>query len=160
MNLLLESFFESYGLIIILVVAFALIMVYYYLRNRKFQQSESDFHGSLKIGDKVKTYSGFYGEVAKITNTTEGKIVTLKLGEGAYIDVDIRALMAMDMREELPEEPVAEEKPVEEHKEEVEEKPEEENEEKPADAEKELEEKVEEKEQKEKKPRKLRKKAE
>ena len=152
MNLLLESFFESYGLIIILVAAFALIMVYYYLRNRKFQQSESDFHGSLKIGDKVKTYSGFYGEVAKITNTTEGKIVTLKLGEGAYIDVDIRALMAMDMREELPEEPVAEEKPVEERKEEVEAKPEEEKEE--------LKEEAKEEQPKEKKPRKPRKKAE
>ena len=153
MNLLLESFFESYGLIIILVVAFALIMVYYYLRNRKFQQTESDFHGSLKIGDKVKTYSGFYGEVAKITNTTEGKIVTLKLGNYAFIDVDIRALMAIDMREELPEEP-AKEEPV------AEEKPEEKKEEKPAEAEKELEEKVEEKEPKEKKPRKPRKKAE
>ncbi len=152
MNLLLESFFESYGLIIILVVAFALIMVYYYLRNRKFQQTESDFHGSLKIGDKVKTYSGFYGEVAKITNTTEGKIVTLKLGEGAYIDVDIRALMAMDMREELSEEPVAEEKPVEEHKEKVEAKPEEEKEE--------LKEEAKEEQPKEKKPRKPRKKAE
>ena len=152
MNLLLESFFESYGLIIILVAAFALIMVYYYLRNRKFQQSESDFHGSLKIGDKVKTYSGFYGEVAKVTNTTEGKIVTLKLGEGAYIDVDIRALMAMDMREELPEEPVAEEKPIEERKEKVEVKPEEEKEE--------LKEEAKEEQPKEKKPRKPRKKAE
>ena len=150
MNLLLESFFESYGLIIILVVAFALIMVYYYLRNRKFQQTESDFHGSLKTGDKVKTYSGFYGEVEKITNTTEGKIVTLKLGEGAYIDVDIRALMALDMREELPEEPVVEEKPAEEPKKEEKEE------------EKQSEEKVEEREEKpkEKKPRKSRKKAE
>ncbi len=150
MNLLLESFFESYGLIIILVVAFALIMVYYYLRNRKFQQTESDFHGSLKIGDKVKTYSGFYGEVAKITNTTEGKIITLKLGEGAYIDVDIRALMALDMREELPEEPVAAEKPAEEPKEE---KPEEEKAEENTAEEKE-------EQPQEKKPRKPRKKAE
>ena len=145
MDLLLESFFESYGLIIILVVAFALIMVYYYLRNRKFQQSESDFHGSLKIGDKVKTYSGFYGEVAKLTNTTEGKIVTLKLGEGAYIDVDIRALMAMDMREEIKEEPVAEEK-----KEEL----------KPEAKEEEKKEEVEEKQPEDKKPRRPRKKAE
>ena len=104
MNLLLESFFESYGLIIILVVAFALIMVYYYLRNRKFQQSESEFHSALKEGTKVKTYSGFYGEVAKITETTDGKVVTLKLGKGVFIDVDIRALMAVDMKEEIKEE--------------------------------------------------------
>lgn len=104
MNLLLESFFESYGLIIILVAAFALIMLYYYLRNRKFQQSESEFHSSLKEGTKVKTYSGFYGEVAKITETTDGKVVTLKLGNGVFIDVDIRALMAIDMKEEIKEE--------------------------------------------------------
>ena len=127
MNLLLESFFESYGLIIILVLAFALIMVYYYVRNRKFQQSESEFHNSLKVGTKVKTYSGFYGEVAKVTNTTDGKVVTLKLGEGVYIDVDIRALMAVDMKEEVTEEEVkpqveepAKKEPVEEPKDEPE----------------------------------------
>ena len=119
MDLLLANFFESYGLIIVLVGAFALIMVYYYLRNRKFQQSEFEFHNQLKIGDKVKTYSGFYGEIAKITDTTDGRIITLKLGEGAFIDVDIRALMQIDTREELP--PEEEEKPAEEKAEKVEE---------------------------------------
>ena len=135
MNLLLDNFFESYGLIIILVVFFAMIMGYYFLRNRRFQQNEAFFVESLKEGSKVKTYSGFYGEVVKITNTTEGKVATLKLGEGAYIDVDIRALMSLDAREELPEEPVEKpedestpiemedekkEEPVEEVKEEIE----------------------------------------
>ena len=129
MNLLLESFFESYGLIIILVVFFAIIMGYYFLRNRKFQQNEAQFVDALKEGSKVKTYSGFYGEVVKITNTTEGKVATLKLGEGVLIDVDIRALMSLDSREELPEEPVEAEK-VEEVKEEPkEEMPEEKQEE-------------------------------
>ena len=136
MDLLLESFFESYGLIIILVAAFALIMVYYYLRNRKFQQSESEFHSSLKEGTRVKTYSGFYGVVVKVRETTDGKVVTLKLGEGVFIDVDIRALMAVDMKQEIVEEPkpVAEPEPVkepeevkaEEHAEPAEEKAEEE----------------------------------
>ena len=151
MNLLLESFFESYGLIIILVAAFALIMVYYYLRNRKFQQSESEFHSSLKEGTKVKTYSGFYGEVVKITNTTDGKVVTLKLGEGVLIDVDIRALMGVDMKEEVPEEPAPEEPKAEEEK--VEEPAEEKEEEKPAE-EKEEEKPAEEKEAPKKRGRK------
>lgn len=105
--MLLQSFFESYGLIIILLAGFGLIMVYYFLKNRKFQQTENDFQSSLKVGDKVKTYSGFYGVVEKITNTTDGKVVTLKLGENAYIDVDIRALMGIDQKQEVKEEPVA-----------------------------------------------------
>lgn len=138
--MLLESFFESYGLIIILLAGFALIMLYYFLKNRKFQQTENDFQSSLKVGDKVKTYSGFYGVVEKITNTTDGKVVTLKLGENAYIDVDIRALMGIDQKQEVKEEPVApqaeeskeikaeEEKPAEK----VEEKAEEKIEEQPA----------------------------
>ena len=103
MNLLLETFFEQYGLIIILLVAFALIMVYYFLKNRKFQQSENEFQTALKVGDKVKTYSGFYGTIEKITETTDGKVVTLRLGEKATVDVDIRALMGLDAKEELKE---------------------------------------------------------
>jgi len=117
MNTLLASFFEQYGLIIILVVAFVGMMVYYYVRNKKYQQTEVDFQTKLKKGDKVKTYSGFYGEVEKITETTDGKVVTLKLGENCYIDVDIRALMAIDSKREIVDEPKVEttvaEEPVE-----------------------------------------------
>ncbi len=114
----LESFFESYGLIIILLVAFALIMLYYFFRNKKFQQTENEFHTSLKVGDKVKTYSGFYGTVEKITETTDGKVVTLKLGKNTFIDVDIRALMGIDYKEEIKETPVekVESEKVEEEK--------------------------------------------
>lgn len=108
MNILLASFFEQYGLIIILVVAFVGMMVYYYVRNKKYQQTEVDFQTKLKKGDKVKTYSGFYGEVEKITETTDGKVVTLKLGENCYIDVDIRALMAIDSKREIVDEPKVE----------------------------------------------------
>ena len=105
MNLLLATFFEQYGLIIILLLGFALMMGYYFLRNKKFQQTENDFQNALKVGDKVKTYSGFYGTVEKITETTDGKVVSLRLGENAVIDVDIRALMGLDLKEEVKPEP-------------------------------------------------------
>ena len=107
MNLLLASFFEQYGLIIILVVAFALIMVYYYLKSKKYRETEDNFQNSLKVGDKVKTYSGFYGTVENITNTTDGKVITLRLGENATVDVDIRALMNIDEKTVVVDEPVA-----------------------------------------------------
>ena len=135
MNNLLATFFEQYGLIIILVLGFGLMMVYYFLRNRKFQQTENDFQTALKVGDKVKTYSGFYGTVEKITETTDGKVITLRLGENATVDVDIRALMGLDLKEEVKEEPAPAEKPEEVKEEPVEEKleePAEKEEEKPA----------------------------
>ena len=141
MNNLLATFFEQYGLILILLLAFALMMAYYFLKNRKFQQTENDFQNSLKVGDKVKTYSGFYGTVVKITNTTDGKVISLKLGENAVIDVDIRALMGLDLKEELKEVPAENvEEKAEEPKEEVKEE-----EEKPVEEAKELEEKPEKK---------------
>ncbi len=97
------SFFESYGLLIILIVAFALIMLSYYFRNKKFQDNEQKFQTALKKGDRVKTYSGFYGEVEKISETTDGKVVTLKLGTKSYIDVDIRAISGLDAKRDISE---------------------------------------------------------
>ena len=116
MNLLLETFFEQYGLIIILILAVGLFMGYYYFRSKKYQQTEATFHSSLKIGDKVKTYSGFYGTISKITETTDGKIITLQLGGNAFVEVDVRAIAGLDAKEEI----IEEEKPAE-----PEEKPEE-----------------------------------
>ena len=107
--MLLDTFFEQYGILIILLVAFAAIMLLYYLRNKKYRQAEADFQTQLKVGDKVKTYSGFYGTVEKLTNTTDGLVVTLRLGENAVVDVDVRALMGIDMKEEVVDEPATEE---------------------------------------------------
>ena len=107
--MLLDTFFEQYGILIILLVAFAAIMLLYYFRNKKYRQAEADFQTQLKVGDKVKTYSGFYGTVEKLTNTTDGLVVTLRLGENAVVDVDVRALMGIDMKEEVVDEPATEE---------------------------------------------------
>ena len=128
MNLLLETFFEQYGLIIILILALGLFMGYYYFRSKKYQQTEATFHSSLKIGDKVKTYSGFYGTISKITETTDGKIVTLQLGGDAFVEVDVRAIAGLDAKEEIVEEEkpleIQEEKTEDSKAENIEEKPE------------------------------------
>jgi preprotein translocase subunit YajC len=108
MNLLLDSFFESYGLLIILLVVFVVFMVYYYMRNKKYQDATKQFQTSLKVGDKVKTYSGFYGTVEKITDTTDGLVVTLRLGENATVDIDINAIYALDAKNEVTKEPQTE----------------------------------------------------
>ncbi|MBO7508383.1 MAG: preprotein translocase subunit YajC [Clostridia bacterium] len=119
MNQLLEGFWSDYGLIIILIGAFVLFMLFYYLRSKKYQDSENSLHSSLKKGDKVKTYSGFYGTVEKIVETTDGKVVTLALGGDAFVDVDVRAIAGIDEKQEIVEdeqpadEAQADEAPVE-----------------------------------------------
>lgn len=106
MNLLLANFLQDYGLLIMLVVIMAAFFGFYYYRNKKYQQAANDFQTSLKKGDKVKTYSGFYGTIEKITETTDGKVVTLKLSENNFVDMDMNAIYGLDNKTEVVEEPV------------------------------------------------------
>ena len=109
MNKLLD-FWSDYGIVLVIIGAFVLFMLFYYLKSKKYQNAEYNLYNSLKVGDKVKTYSGFYGTVAKITETTDGRVVTLALGGDAFVDVDVRAIAGIDAKEEI----VEEEKPAEE----------------------------------------------
>lgn len=109
MNQLLEGFWNDYGLVVILIAAFVLFMVFYYVRSKRYQDTENNLHSSLKIGDKVKTYSGFYGTISNIVETTDGKVVTLQLGGDAFVDVDVRAIAGIDEKQEIVEDEKAEE---------------------------------------------------
>ena len=145
MNKLLD-FWSDYGIVLVIIGAFVLFMLFYYLKSKKYQNAEYNLYNSLKVGDKVKTYSGFYGTVAKITETTDGRVVTLALGGDAFVDVDVRAIAGIDAKEEIvEEEKQAEEAKPEEAEAVVEEMP---KEEKPAEEEKAEEPKEEKKEPK------------
>ena len=101
--MLLATFFETYGLIIILIAICAAMMIFYFFKHRKQENDIQKFEESLKPGDKIKTYSGFYGEIVAILDIKEDdedvKVVTLRLGNGSYIDVDIRAIAQIDKRD-------------------------------------------------------------
>ena len=101
--MMLATFWDNYGLIIILIAVCVAMMVFYYIKHRKQENDIQEFEDSLKAGDRVKTYSGFYGEISNITlikeDNNQVKIVTLKLGSGSFIDVDIRAIAQIDKRE-------------------------------------------------------------
>ena len=58
----------------------------------------------VKVGDHVKTYSGFYGKIVSIRQTTDGKVVLIEMGEGnkkGYIEADINAIMGIDRKEDV-----------------------------------------------------------
>lgn len=54
-----------------------------------------DFANNLKVGDKIKTYSGVYGKIISIKDTPNGKVATIETGEGknvSYMSVDVYAI--------------------------------------------------------------------
>lgn len=102
-SMLLANFWEQYGLWIILIVMLGIIMLFNMYKTRKLNENEANLMSKVVPGAKVKTYSGFYGIVEKITETTDGKVVTLKLSDNAFIDVDARAIYAIDEKKTIEE---------------------------------------------------------
>ena len=124
MSLLLSfsTFFENYGFLIILLLCFAGYVAYMMFKNKKDRESITSFQQNLKIGDKVVTTSGIYGTITKITDTTDGRIVTLQISENAFIDINVDAIYNVDSKTTVTEnenaqpennEVLTEEKPAE-----------------------------------------------
>lgn len=105
MNNLLAS--ESTGnliLIIILLVACAIMFVLSYIKNKKYMSQQQDMQNNIRVGSKVLTKTFIYGTIEKITETTDGKIVLLKSGEGdnaSYIEMNIEGIYSIDNKEEV-----------------------------------------------------------
>ncbi len=94
-QLLEGSFFETYGLMIILIVFLVFMLVFSASKRKKDAKMAEDFANNLKIGDKIKTYSGIYGRIISIKDTPNGKICIIETGEGkhvSYMAVDVYAI--------------------------------------------------------------------
>lgn len=102
-SMLLASFMETYGLWIILIALLAVMFAFNFVRGKKATEQATALEEKIVAGAKVKTYSGFYGTVEKITETTDGKVITLQISENAFVDVDIRAIMAIDEKRTMAE---------------------------------------------------------
>ena len=105
-QLLDGNFFQNYGVLIILIVFLVFMLVFSATRRKKDAKMAEDFANNLKVGDKVKTYSGIYGKIISIKNTPSGKICVIETGEGkntSYMAVDVFAIYNIET-------PVAEKK--------------------------------------------------
>ena len=70
-----------------------------YFRSKKNKENAQNMVNNIKVGDKVKTYSGFYGEIVSITETTDGKVAVLRTGEEGnygYLSIDMNAIYGID----------------------------------------------------------------
>lgn len=95
------------GMLWILLVLLAVLIVAYifsYFKRKKYNQETTNMLNSLRPGDKVKTYSGFYGTVVSIRETTDGKVVTLETGDDdhkSYTTIDSNAIYCIDKKEDI-----------------------------------------------------------
>ena len=63
----LSSFFSSYGLLIVLMVAMFAIMI---IPQRRRDKKVKDMLGNLKAGDRIRTIGGIYGTISAIKDDT------------------------------------------------------------------------------------------
>lgn len=106
-NLMLSdigNFFKNWWLILVLLVLIVVMWVVSIVRRKKYNEQTTQMQNELKPGTKVKTYSGFYGKIISIKETTDGKVALLEMGEGSklgYITVDVNAIYGVDQKEEV-----------------------------------------------------------
>lgn len=87
---------------VILLVLVIGIFVLNYFRSKKNQENMKTMIDSLKVGDNVKTYSGIYGKIIEIIDTTDGKMVVLETGSEknkGIFSIDINAVFGIDAKE-------------------------------------------------------------
>lgn len=93
------------GILLVLLVVSAVMA---FMRRSKYAQSAMEMKNNLKVGDKVKTYAGMYGEIVEIKDANDGsKYVILKSGEGEYVSyysIDIEAVYGIDYKDDVDEE--------------------------------------------------------
>jgi preprotein translocase subunit YajC len=69
------------------VLPFALMIGIFYLvvlmPMRRRQKKVAEFQGALKVGDKVITTSGIYGQITKV----DGQVVEIQVADKVRIDV-------------------------------------------------------------------------
>ena len=62
-----SSFFSSYGIFIVLMIAMFAIMI---IPQRRRDKKVKDMLGNLKAGDRVRTIGGIYGTIGTIKDDT------------------------------------------------------------------------------------------
>lgn len=100
---------SNVGPIIGLGVCLVLLVLYvvFGIRNRKKSQEQAmKMMNELKVGDKVVTSLGIYGEVVAMRETNMGRVVTICTGnkeEGkcGYIELNAAVIYGIDTKEDL-----------------------------------------------------------
>ena len=77
----MEEFIANYGMIILLVVLFLIMVIPSVLKSRKELKAREELNESIKKGTKVITAAGIYGKVIDMEETSDGTVVTISTGD-------------------------------------------------------------------------------
>ncbi len=95
---------STWIILIVLLVVLVVMYIFSYIKRKKYNQEAIAMIDALKPGDKVKTYSGIYGTIVSIRETTDGKVVTLETGDDkhvSYVTVDTSVIYCMDKKQDV-----------------------------------------------------------
>ena len=95
---------SSWWILLVLVAILVIMYIISFVRRKKYNQQTVDMLESLKPGDKIKTYSGIYGTIVSIRETTDGKVVTIETGDEkhkSYTSIDSNAIYCIDKKEDI-----------------------------------------------------------
>ena len=99
------TFFSQYWPVLVLLVALIALYIVSMVRRKKDSEQAQKMIDELKPGTKVKTYTGFYGTIDSIRETTDGKVVMLKIGEQggkeAFVEIDANAIYGIDSKTDV-----------------------------------------------------------
>ena len=91
------------GSLLLQFLPFAMILAIFYLMvlmpMRKRQKKVQDFQAALKVGDKVVTTGGIYGQITKVTD----QIVQLQVAQNVRIDIAKAAIGGLQGQEPVAE---------------------------------------------------------
>lgn len=91
----------------IMLAIIGLILVLLVVRmfaDRKRQGKAEEMLNELKVGDKVVTNAGIYGEIVSIRQTSIGKVALIKSGEGknvSYLEVNLLVILGIDEKQDV-----------------------------------------------------------
>lgn len=98
------TFFQQYWLVFVLLALIIVLYVVSFVRRKKYTEQTQQMLDALKPGAKVKTYSGVYGTIVSIKETTDGKVILLETGEGSkvsYTTIDANSVYGIDQKEDV-----------------------------------------------------------
>ncbi len=105
MNLLLSETATSSWLVwVILIVVMLVMIVPQYLKRKKETTKLQETLNQLKTGDSIITYSGVFGKIISMRETTVGKVFVIETGDDkhkSYQEIHIDAIMGVDTKRDI-----------------------------------------------------------
>ncbi|MDR0850372.1 MAG: preprotein translocase subunit YajC [Christensenellaceae bacterium] len=102
-NLLLADFsWATAWPVMLLGVLLVGMIVFQFVSRKKYSKQEAQMREQLKVGDKIVTNAGVYGEIIEFSDTNFGKVALIKTGEGdkvSYLSINASVILGIDVKE-------------------------------------------------------------